>query len=72
MTYLEKAVEMKPNADQDWFNLGIAYSKSDRLDDAIMAYQRAVEISPNNEYYTKSLTEFKNYVAAIRETRDDT
>ncbi len=60
-----------------WNELGHAYKKADRFDDAVIAYTKAVETSPDYIYYVKNLgdalekagknkeaiTEFKKVVA---------
>jgi GlpG protein len=64
--YLEKAVEAKPDESVSWFNLGIAYSRCERFDDAIRTYERASELSPSDEGYVSALSELKTHVAARR------
>ena len=64
--YLEKAVEAKPDESVNWFNLGIAYSRCERFDDAIRTYELASELSPSDEGYVRALSELKTYVAARR------
>jgi tetratricopeptide (TPR) repeat protein len=54
---LEKAIRLNPFAHTWYFlQLGQAYSYSGRHDEAIAAYQRALQLSPNNLFAHLGLT----------------
>ncbi|MBL7040079.1 MAG: rhomboid family intramembrane serine protease [Pirellulaceae bacterium] len=65
--FLEQAVEKQQGASENWYNLGVAYYRCSRFDDAIKAYERAIELSPDNETYMTALTDLKKYIAAPRQ-----
>ena len=64
--YLEKAVAMRPEVDENWYNLGVAYFRCDRLKDAVMAYRRAIALSPSVEVYQTTLSELEQFMSANR------
>jgi tetratricopeptide (TPR) repeat protein len=43
----EKGVQLKPDAKEGWYNLGIAYGRKKLYSKEAAAYQRALEIDPN-------------------------
>ncbi len=43
-----KATEITPNNAVFWGNLGVALRRSERIEDAIAAYQRALQLDPNS------------------------
>ena len=43
----KKAIEIKPDMHEAWYNLGVAYNKIDKLNEAIEAYKKAIEIKPD-------------------------
>ena len=64
--YLEKAVAMRPGVDKNWYNLGVAYFRCDRWDEAITAYRRAIALSPTVEVYQTTLNELEQFMSANR------
>jgi len=48
-----------------WHNLGVAYERIDRFEDARHAYQRAVELAPYNTDYRDTLQNFNRCFGAI-------
>ncbi len=46
---------MAPEYDQAWLNLGFCYERLNRPQDAVGAWQRAVEINPDSEAARHSL-----------------
>lgn len=44
---LQESVRLAPDMDYVWHNLGIAYRKTERYDDAKLAYEKALEINPD-------------------------
>lgn len=50
--YLEKASKLDPDFGKTFFHLGLAYHKSGELKNALKAYARAKDLSPDNyDYY---------------------
>jgi membrane associated rhomboid family serine protease len=52
--YLE-ALKVEKNDDRSWYNLGVSYQHLGRMDDAVKAYERAVDINPNEKTYRTAL-----------------
>jgi tetratricopeptide (TPR) repeat protein len=52
---LEIAVKLKADESDWWNNLGVAYRKAKRDDDAIKAYEKAIALNPNDADYHFSL-----------------
>jgi len=46
--FLEKAIQLDPDASVTYRYLGMCHSACDRLDDAVSAYQKAVKLNPND------------------------
>jgi len=44
---INRAVQLKPNLDSAWHNLARIYIEEDDINRALLAYQKAIEISPN-------------------------
>lgn len=61
--FLAHAVEVEPDDGATWFNLGIAYYRSDRFTDAVAACERAIQLSPNNDEYKNTLAELRAFMA---------
>ena len=55
--WLRDAVRMNPRVAGWWFNLGIALEALERLDDAFVAYQRALELDPVNDQFRRAVDE---------------
>ena len=73
----EEWVEHEPNNTEAWYELGYAYEKLNKVADALVAYDKALEIDQNNSdallreavIYKKKGDE--NKVAQIQATLDD-
>jgi tetratricopeptide (TPR) repeat protein len=50
----EKAIEINPDYDTAYYNMGIAYAKSDKFKEAIEAFKKVIEIKPDFDkaYYS--------------------
>jgi len=46
--YFQKAVELKPDYADAFYNCGIALQKQGMVEDAILSYKRAIELKPDN------------------------
>ena len=53
-----KAIEIKPNKDQAYYNRGIAYYILEKYNEAIADYSKAIEIDPKYQaaYYNRGNT----------------
>jgi membrane associated rhomboid family serine protease len=50
----ERALKLTPSEPTLWFNLGIAYQREQRLDEASRAYQRAAQLDPGSSTYREA------------------
>lgn len=52
----DKAIEIKPDYHEAWYNRGIALGKLGRLEEAIASHDKAVEIKPDKDeaFYNKA------------------
>ncbi|MDI1436931.1 rhomboid family intramembrane serine protease [Polyangium sorediatum] len=55
----EKALEVSPKSATFWYNLGIAYARKGKLDDATRAYTQAVALAPENTGMKRTLIDTK-------------
>ena len=44
----DKALEIKPDDHEAWYNRGVALGNLGRLDDAIASYDKALEFKPDD------------------------
>ena len=51
----KKAIKIKPDMHEAWYNLGVAYYKQGKLNEAIKAYKKAIEIKPDQPYACANL-----------------
>ncbi len=49
LKHLDRALEIKPNDDQNWYNRGLTLSSLGRFDEAVASYDHALEIKPNDD-----------------------
>ena len=47
----KQVISIDPEDSKAHNNLGVAYEALGKMDEAIIAYQRAAELEPNNKYY---------------------
>ncbi|MHB9070257.1 MAG: tetratricopeptide repeat protein [Sedimentisphaerales bacterium] len=47
LTYFQEAIEKSPNCAEAYYNLGKAYAKLGRCEDAIEAFSHAIRIKPD-------------------------
>jgi len=52
-----------------WHNLGVAYVRIDRFEEARQAYQRAAELAPYDTTYRDALQSINNYFRAVEDSR---
>ena len=55
--YMTRAIEASKKATDPWVNLGVIYGRNDQLDDAILAFNRALQIEPNEHSAMSNLYE---------------
>jgi len=53
--FLRRSIALNPRQPQVWYNLGVAFQRSDRFDEAIEALVRASEIDPKSVEILKTL-----------------
>ncbi len=56
---LRQATELDPNNADGWVSLGSALAGLNRVDEAIAAFEKALEISPNHSGALKALESLK-------------
>ena len=66
--FLQKVIELYPDHAQAHHDLGGAYYQNGDHDGALVHYEKAVEIDPNNSVYLKSLADF--YYSALGKMED--
>ena len=66
----EKAVELDPTYGAAWNNLGIGYEQLGRFDDARKAYEKALEVEPNNTYIRNNYDLFREIYDRQNRRRD--
>jgi len=69
----KRVVEIQPNNPQVYNNLGVAYEAKGDMENALMAYNKAIELDPENNVYKSNYIRFKrNYDRnkRMQETRD--
>ncbi len=54
-TFLKKAIEINPDFDQAYGELGIIYLKRDQVDEALSAFERAVYLNPYQKIFRVNL-----------------
>jgi Flp pilus assembly protein TadD len=55
--YMRKAIETNAGVTDSWVNLGVIYGRNDQLDDAAFAFNRALQIDPNERSAMSNLYE---------------
>ena len=55
----EQATKSDPTYAAAWNNLGIGYEQLGRFDDARKAYEKALELEPNNTYFRDNYDWFR-------------
>jgi Flp pilus assembly protein TadD len=66
----EKAIEIDPTYGGGWNNLGIAYEQMGRFDDARKAYEKALELEPNNTFIRNNYDLFREIYDRQNRRRD--
>ena len=55
--YMRRAIDTDASVTDPWVNLGVIYSRNNQLDDAEFAFNRALQIDPNEHSATSNLYE---------------
>jgi tetratricopeptide (TPR) repeat protein len=68
LKHLDRALEIKPIDDQNWYNRGLTLSRLGRFDEAVASYDHTLEIKPNddkvlNQRSLAHLFQFMNFIA---------
>jgi Flp pilus assembly protein TadD len=58
-TIWERAVEIDNTYGAAWNNLGVGYEQLGRFDDARKAYEKAMELEPNNNFIRNNNDQFR-------------
>ena len=68
----QQVTEETPDAAFAHNNLGVAYEASGKIDQAILSYQKAVELEPNNKHYRYNYRRCRSiHKDRSRQNRDD-
>jgi len=62
LRWLKDSVRINPRSGGTWYNLGIAYQRAKQYPQALDAYRRAAELSPEPVHQT-TLNEFEEWLA---------
>ena len=68
--FYQRALRTNPLKAEWWFKLGVAYEGLGNLDDATIAYHRAIDLDPGTEQYRKALAHIawhEDYKALVEE-----
>ena len=66
----EKATELDPSYGAAWSNLGVGYEQLRKFDDARKAYEKALEVEPNNTYIRNNYDLFREIYNRQNRRRD--
>ncbi len=55
----QKAIEIDKDYAQAWNDLAIAYEQMGKFDEARQAYERALQIEPNNNFISQNYASFR-------------
>ena len=66
----QKAVEIDPTYAAAWNNLGIAYEQQGQFNKARLAYEKAVQLDPNNNYIRQNYDLFREIYDRQNRRRD--
>ena len=65
-----KAVEIDPTYAAAWNNLGIAYEQQGKFTEARKAYEKAIELEPNNNFIRQNYDLFREIYDRQNSRRD--
>jgi tetratricopeptide (TPR) repeat protein len=69
--WLRDAIRINPREATAWYDLGVAYSRLDRADESIAAFERAHELEPANAEYAAAYAIHQAYRAAAAGREDE-
>jgi len=70
MFHWEKAVEIDPTYAAAWNNLGIAYEHEGKFSEARSAYEKALQLDPNNNFIRQNYDLFREIYDRQNRRRD--
>jgi Flp pilus assembly protein TadD len=65
-----KAAEIDPTYAAAWNNLGIAYEQQGKFDEARKAYEKAIQLEPNNNFIRQNYDLFREIYDRQNSRRD--
>jgi Tfp pilus assembly protein PilF len=66
----EKAVELDPSYAAAWNDLGIAYEQQGKFEEARKAYEKALQLEPNNNFIRQNYDLFREIYDRQNRRRD--
>jgi len=63
---IEKMVELDPDSAEGWLNLGGLLPSLQRTEEALAAYQRAIELAPDGQVYAELVEMARMNLASIK------
>ena len=66
----EKAIEIDPTYAAAWNDVGIAYEQEGRFDKARTAYEKAIQLEPNNNFIRQNYDLFREIYDRQNRRRD--
>jgi hypothetical protein len=67
----EEYLRLRPNQFKGWMNLGVAYGRLGRLEEALRCFERAVEISPSDQQALANRDRARQMLSSRERGKDD-
>ena len=65
-----RATELRPDSDELWLGLAVAYSRLGQVDGAVSSVKRAMSLGTVAQHYHKVLKDLQDYLAEIGRPSD--